>query len=93
VSRVLPGQEVRVRVDAMPQHTFSGIVSSVGQLPLDSTAGVRYPVRALVANRGGILKPDMEAYARVLTAPMSAADRSIRAPRRWARLIWWRLWS
>jgi multidrug efflux pump subunit AcrA (membrane-fusion protein) len=93
VSRVLPGQEVRIRVDALPQHTFSGVVTSVGQLPVDSSAGVRYPVRARVANPDGVLKSDMEAYARVLTAPMSAAGRTIRAPQRWARLIWWRLWS
>jgi len=93
VSRVLPGQEVRIRVDALPQHTFSGVVTSVGQLPVDSSTGVRYPVRARVANPDGVLKSDMEAYARVLTAPMSAAGRTIRAPQRWARLIWWRLWS
>jgi biotin carboxyl carrier protein len=93
VSRIAPGQEVRVRVDALPQHTFSGTVISVGQLPLDSSTGVRYPVRARVANPDGILKPQMKAYARVLTAPMSAVGRSIRAPQRWLRLIWWRLWS
>jgi GAF domain-containing protein/multidrug resistance efflux pump len=93
VSRVAPGQEVRIRVDALPQHTFSGIVTSVGQLPIDSSARVRYPVRARVANPDGVLKSDMEAYARVLTAPMSAAGRTIRAPQRWARLIWWRIWT
>jgi multidrug resistance efflux pump len=93
VSRVAPGQEVRIRVDALPQHTFSGIVTSVGQLPVDSSARVRYPVRARVANPDGVLRSDMEAYARVLTAPMSAAGRTIRAPQRWARLIWWRIWT
>ena len=93
VSRVLPGQEVRLRVDALPQRTFTGVVTSVGQLPLDSTDVVRYPVRALVANPDGILRPQMLAYARVLTSPENAATRMMRGPLRWSRLLWWRIWS
>ncbi len=93
VSRVLPGQEVRLRVDALPQRTFAGLVTSVGQLPFDSDETVRYPVRASVANPDGILKPQMAAYARVLTAPVSAVTRALRGPLRWARLMWWRIWS
>jgi GAF domain-containing protein len=93
VSRVRPGQEVRLRVDALPQRTFAGTVTSVGQLPVDSGPGVRYPVRASVPNPDGILKPQMAAYARVLTAPTSAMSRVMRGPLRWARLMWWRIWS
>jgi multidrug resistance efflux pump len=93
VSRVRPGQEVRLRVDALPQHTFAGKVISVGQLPVDSGTTVRYPVRASVANLEGVLKPHMAAYARVLTEPASAVTQFLRAPTRWARLFWWRLWA
>jgi GAF domain-containing protein/multidrug resistance efflux pump len=93
VSRVHPGQEVRLRVDALPQHTFGGVVTSVGQLPSDTGQTVRYPVRAAVANPDGILKPQMEAYARVLTAPASALNRLVRGPLRWVQLMWWRIWS
>jgi multidrug efflux pump subunit AcrA (membrane-fusion protein) len=93
VSRVLRGQEVRLRVDALPQRTFVGVVTSVGQLPVDSSEVVRYPVRASVANPDGILRPQMEAYARVLTAPASAVTRVMRGPLRWSRLMWWRVWS
>jgi GAF domain-containing protein/multidrug resistance efflux pump len=93
VSRVGPGQEVRLRVDAMPQRTFAGKVTSIGQLPVDSGPRVSYPVRALVANPEGLLKPRMAAYARVLTAPASAMSQLIRAPTRWARLIWWKIWG
>jgi GAF domain-containing protein/biotin carboxyl carrier protein len=91
ISRIHRGQEVRLRVDALPQRTFVGRVSSIGQLPADSGAGtVRYPVRASVANPEGLLKPQMAAYVRVLTAPASAVDRLMRAPIRWARLLWWK---
>ena len=91
IARVQPGQEVRLRVDALPQRTFVGRVSSVA--PLASDSGVTYPVRATVANPDGLLKPRMTAYVRVLTAPESAAARLLRGPSRWARLIWWRMWS
>jgi GAF domain-containing protein len=92
IERIRRGQEVRLRVDALPQRTFSGRVASIGQLPTDSAAGeVRYPVRAAVAHSDGLLKPEMAAYVRVLTDPASAADRLLRGPTRWARLLWWRI--
>ena len=93
VGRVRPGQEVRLRVDAMPQRTFTGRVRSVAPVPADSADEIRYPVRALVANADGALKPSMAAYVRVLTDPASAATRLLRGPARWARLTWWRFWS
>jgi biotin carboxyl carrier protein len=91
ISRVRPGQEAHLRVDALPQRTFVGRVTSIGQLPVDSGRPVRYPVRASVPNPSGLLKPQMAAYARVLTAPTSAMSRLVRAPARWARLFWWKL--
>ena len=93
IGRVLPGQEVRLRVDALPQHTFAGVVTSVGQLPLDTGEVVRYPVRAAVTNPDGTLRPQMKAYARVLTADMNTVTRLMRGPLRWSRLMWWRIWS
>jgi multidrug efflux pump subunit AcrA (membrane-fusion protein) len=93
IARVRPGQEIRLRVDAMPQRTFVGWVRSVAPVPADSAAEVRYPVRAVVPNPDGALKPSMAAYVRVLTDPASAGTRLLRAPVRWARLFWWRIWS
>jgi multidrug efflux pump subunit AcrA (membrane-fusion protein) len=93
LGRVREGQEVRLRVDALPQRTFSGTVVSIGQLPIDTVETVRYPVRARVANPDGLLKPSMAAYVRVLTDNASAGGRLLRGPARWARLMWWRLWS
>jgi multidrug efflux pump subunit AcrA (membrane-fusion protein) len=93
IERVRPGQEVRLRVDAAPQRTFVGRVLTVAPVPADSSGDVLYPVRAVVANPDGALKPSMAAYARVLTDPASAATRLFRAPVRWARLFWWRIWS
>jgi GAF domain-containing protein/multidrug resistance efflux pump len=91
IGRVRERQEVRLRVDALPQRTFVGWVTSIGQLPVDTGSAVRYPVRASIANPDELLRPRMAAYARVLTEPASAATRLMRAPARWARLLWWKL--
>jgi len=93
IARVAVGDEVRLRVDVLPQRTFVGRVTSLGPLPTDSASHVNFPVRAAVANPDGVLRPGMTAYARVLTAPASVATRIVRAPVRWARLLWWRMWS
>ena len=91
IERLAVGQPVRLRVDALPQRTFEGIVTSLGQLPRDTVDGVRFPVRALVPNPGDLLKPGMAAHVRVLTAPTSLAGRLLLGPVRWLRLLWWRV--
>ena len=92
IGRVRPGQEVRLRTDALPQRTFIGRVMSIAPV-----AGQRrhagYPVRA---HRGQSRRPPQagqSAYVRVLTDSESAAMRVLRGPARWIRLLWWRLWS
>jgi multidrug efflux pump subunit AcrA (membrane-fusion protein) len=94
INRVAIGQRVRLRVDALPQRTFAGIVTSLGELPADpSAAQVLFPVRARVANPAGLLKPGMTAHAKVLTGPASIAGRLLRGPVWWLRLVWWRMWA
>ena len=93
VGRVEPGQSVRLRVDALPQRTFEGKVTSIAQLPVDSGTPVHYPVRAKVGNPDGVLRPQMAAHARVLTDPANALSQLLRAPLRWVRLLWWRIWA
>jgi multidrug resistance efflux pump/GAF domain-containing protein len=93
ITRVQIGDEVRLRIAAMPQHTFAGRVTSIGATSATAAGSVSFPVRAVVANPDGLLRPGMAAYARVLTAPASALWRLARAPVRAARLAWWRFWS
>ena len=93
IARIALGQEVRFRVDALPQRTFSGRVTSLGRLSIDSAGVVLFPVRAAVPNAEGLLRPGMAAHARVLTGPASALGRVLRNPIRKARLLWWRFWS
>jgi multidrug resistance efflux pump len=94
VDRVQVGDEVRLRVDAMPQRTFAGRVVALPPVTLGTPDGSpRFPVRAVIANDEGLLRPGMTAYARVLTAPASVAGRVLRSPIRAIRLAWWRIWS
>jgi multidrug efflux pump subunit AcrA (membrane-fusion protein) len=92
IERVAVGQEVRLRVDALPQRTFRGRVTWLGPLPIATTPAVAFAVRAIVANPDGALRPGMVAHARVLTARASTLGRVLRGPVRWGRLLWWRMW-
>jgi multidrug resistance efflux pump len=93
VARVRVGNEVRLRVSALPQRTFSGRLVSVGSLPEGDESGVWYPARAVFANDEALLRPGMAAYARVLTDRASVLGRITRDPMRALRLFWWRIWS
>ncbi len=105
IGRVQVGDDVRLRVDAYPQRTFVGRVTVIGVDrwtggPVDRSNGettsasmAGYPLRALVPNDSGLIRPGMVAYARVLTDPASVMGRVVREPWRRLRLFWWRLWS
>jgi len=93
IGRVRVGEEVRLRVDAFPQRTFTGRVFGLADVGVDSAGTVVFPVRATVPNADGALRPGMVAYARVLTAPSSVLGRAVREPARRLRLLWWRMWS
>jgi RND family efflux transporter MFP subunit len=93
VGRVRVGEEVRLRVDAFPQRTFTGRVFGLADVGVDSAGTVVFPVRATVPNADGALRPGMVAYARVLTEPSSILGRAVREPARRLRLLWWRMWS
>jgi RND family efflux transporter MFP subunit len=93
IGRVHTGEEVRLRVDALPQRTFRGRVLGIADVGVDSAGAVVFPVRAFVPNVDGALRPGMVAYARVLTAPASVLGRAVREPARRLRLLWWRMWS
>jgi multidrug resistance efflux pump len=104
IGRVRIGDEVRLRVDAYPQRTFTGHVAVIevdrrtsGQVDganggaANGLAG--FPVRALVPNDSELIRPGMVAYARVLTDNASVMGRVVREPWRRLRLFWWRIWS
>jgi GAF domain-containing protein len=93
VARLRLGDEVRLRVAALPQRTFSGRVTSIAAIAANTDGSASFPVRAVVANDSSLLRAGMAAYARVLTEPASLLWRIARGPVRAFRLLWWRMWS
>src|SRR5207302_11306766 len=93
LARRAAGPPVRPRVDALPQRTFEGRLSLLGELPVDSLPDGRFPVRARVPNPDGLQRPGMAAHVKVLTQSTSVAGRALRGPVRWLRLVWWRMWA
>ena len=85
-----PNDRVRVRVAARPEIRFDGRVSSVAPLAEILDGEPHYTVRAILDNQSQILRPGMQARARVLTASRPLGYLLIRRPWRWARLhLWW----
>jgi GAF domain-containing protein len=93
VTRIRLNDEVRLRVAALPQQTFTGRVTSIAGIGSTNDGSVAFPVRAIVGNDRALLRPGMAAYARVLTEPASLLWRLARGPIRATRLFWWRIWS
>ena len=90
VAYIQPNDRVRVRVAARPEIRFDGRVSSVAPLAETLNGEPHYTVRAILDNSSQILKPGMDARARVLTASRPLGYLLIRRPWRWARLhLWW----
>jgi cobalt-zinc-cadmium efflux system membrane fusion protein len=64
VARVRVGQSVEVMVTAYPNQRFAGVVQSMAGRVDEKTRAL--PVRCLVENRSGLLRPDM--FAKVSLA-------------------------
>ncbi|HUH13347.1 MAG TPA: GAF domain-containing protein [Longimicrobiales bacterium] len=90
IGAVREGDRVRVRVPAHPGLTFEGRV--VGVAPRAGAVGGEptYTVRAFLDNERGLLRPGMEARAKVLTRSLPVGAVLLRRPARWAQLnSWW----
>ena len=57
------GEPVSVQVDAYPARPFSGVVASI--YPQSSTANRSLPIRVVLENKDGQLKPNMFAHAKL----------------------------
>ena len=92
IGAVREADRVRVRVAAHPGITFEGRV--VGVAPRAELLGGEpvYVVRALLDNSSSLLRPGMDARAKVLTRSLPVGAVLLRRPARWAALnTWWML--
>jgi GAF domain-containing protein len=86
---VAVGDRVRLRVSAYPARRFHGTVSDVAPLAQPGEDGPLFTLRARVENDEGLLRPGMDARARVLTQPRPLGELIFRRPWRWLRMHLW----
>jgi cobalt-zinc-cadmium efflux system membrane fusion protein len=65
LKQIQVGQQVRVKVNGLPDRTFAGRVSVIGAVVAEESRVV--PVKAELDNSNGVLKPGMFAELEVLT--------------------------
>jgi HlyD family secretion protein len=66
------GQEARVRVDAYPNQTFTGLVTEVGSSPIvktnPQTEAIKFKVKIQIKDPPADIKPGLSVQADILTA-------------------------
>jgi GAF domain-containing protein len=92
VGEIREGDRVRARVTAHPSVTFEGHVLSIAPRADTTADEPRYTVRAALDNRAGLLRPGMEARAKVLARSRPVLFLALRRPWRWVRMNSWWVW-
>ena len=83
---------VRLRVDAYPSVTYEGRVTAIAPGADTTSTAHTFTVRAVLDNSAGLLRPGMEARARVLTDSRPLWVVLFRRPWRAVRMgLWWML--
>ncbi|MEN8375740.1 MAG: GAF domain-containing protein [Gemmatimonadota bacterium] len=81
---------VRLRVGAYPSVTYEGTVTAVAPRVDPLAEAGTFTVRAVLDNRAGLLRPGMDARAKVLTESRPLWVVLFRRPWRGARMgLWW----
>jgi GAF domain-containing protein len=89
IGRVQAGDRVRVRVAARPEVRYEGTVQAIAPLAETLNGEPVYTVRALLDNSDGVLRPGMNAAARVMTESRPLGHLIFRRPWRWIRMHLW----
>lgn len=92
IGAIALGDRVRARVYAYPGTTFQGRVAAIAPMAGRGESGPVYTVRAILDNRRHLLRPGMDASARVLGRSRPVVAVVFRRPWRWLRMnLWWKL--
>lgn len=92
IERVERGQDVRLKVSALPGRTFVGTVHEIapGAARTGSRRAPAVEVRAILENDHGLLRPGMEGEAKVLGPTEPIGFHLLRPLVDWVRLrFWW----
>ncbi len=91
IERVRTGQRVRLKVPALPHYTFIGTVTKIAPYADSTIADApTFVVRAGLDNSEGLIKPGMEARAKIVGPRRPLGWWMARPIVRWAQLHLWR---
>ncbi len=93
IDRVRPGQQVRLKVEARPEHTFVARVTEIAPQAEPAEDGASEPtfvVRARIDNGDGLLRPGMQARAKIVGDRRPLGWIVIRPLVEWMQLRLWR---
>lgn len=91
IERVARGQRVRLKIPARPDYVFVGTVSQVVAFADSASSGEpTFVVRAGLDNTQGLLRPGMEARAKIVGARRPVGYLIARPFVRWFQMRFWR---
>jgi len=91
IERVRTGQHVRLRVQALPHYTFVGTVTEIAPYAEATVSNdATFVVRAGLDNTRGLLKPGMEARAKIVGPRRPLGWVMLRPIVRWTQMHFWR---
>ena len=91
ISRVALGQEVRLKVAARPRHMFVGSLTNIAAQADAPDGGVpTVVIRAAVDNSLGLLRPGMDARAKIVGSRKFVGYLVLRPFGRWIQMHLWR---
>jgi GAF domain-containing protein/multidrug efflux pump subunit AcrA (membrane-fusion protein) len=93
VDRTRPGQEVRLKVEALPEHTFVARVSEIGSQArpgIGPSDEPEFVVRARIDNSERLLRPGMQARVKVIGDRRPIGWILVRPLVEWVQLRFWR---
>lgn len=91
IGRVREGEKIRVRASARPEYTFVGAVTKIAA-HADPVPGGEptFLVRAEIDNTEGLLRPGMEAKAKIVAGLRPVGWLMVRPLFNWSRMRMWR---
>jgi GAF domain-containing protein len=91
IERVEEGQRVRLKVPALPNYTFVGTVTEIAVYADNTSTGdPTFVVRAGLDNERGLLRPGMDARAKIVGARRPLGYLIARPFVRWSQMRFWR---
>lgn len=91
IERVRSGQRLRLKVTALPHYTFVGTVTEIAPYADSTLAGdPTFVVRAGLDNTGGLLRPGMDARAKIVGPRRPIGYLLARPFVHWAQMHFWR---